>query len=364
MTLLPPIEREPLSLKARRLSKKSDYVKGMMTIEDYLDRVDPYTSSTLKWPLPFDAKPASAEITQKVELHREEILNILDAHGFPPRAYFRLAVQTAMKRGYYSSKPKTLLSLTYMTDPYSTRAPQPPPKPTMDAARDDVASLLLERGINDISTEITFTNQAWNPILFDLPETNPLSQTFEYAIRPGVTNHILPNNTSVWQEVSLFYVGLTVEENYPTLVITVPPQGKGDWAALQEQINEFLVEKEKGELDVEFWPGPLKEVWDPDSEVVDEDDVDYQRVKTDEAQRNWNARRRPVLDKIEQEANNEVKDKNEGKWDDYDGDEIESGLEGFFIMPWPEEPEHERCLSLKSVLEDVLVKSVKRILNY
>ncbi|KAL4734206.1 hypothetical protein BDV11DRAFT_174970 [Aspergillus similis] len=360
MALLPPLEREHLSLKARRFSKKSDYVKCVMTIEEYLDRVDPYTSSTLKWPLPFDAKPASPETTHKVELHREEILNILDAHGFPPRAYFRLVVQTVTKRGYSSSKPKTLLSLTYMTDPYSARAPQPPPKPTMDVARDEVASLVLEKGINDIFTEITFTNQAWNPLLFDLPETNPLFQTFKYAIGPGLTNDILPKNKSVWQRVSLFYVGLTVEENYPTLVITVSPRGKGDWAALHEQIKEFLVEKEKGELDVEFWPGPLKEVWDPISEVVDEDDVDYQRIKMDEPLRNWNAGRRPVLNKIEQDTKNEVKDKNERKWDDYDSHGMDSGLEGFFILPWPERPENECCPSPKSVLEEDLVKSVRR----
>ncbi|KAL4815704.1 hypothetical protein BDW67DRAFT_185426 [Aspergillus spinulosporus] len=352
MVLLPPFEREPLSLKARRISKKSDYVKGVMTIEEYLDRVDSYTSSSLKWPLPFDTNPASPEVTQKLELHREEILNILDAHGFPPRAYFRLVVQSVTKRGHTTSELRSLLSLTYITDPYSARAPQPPPKPTMDAARDEVAYLLMQKGITGISTEISFTNQAWNPILFDLPETNPLFQTFKDFIKPGIIDRILSKNTLVWQKVSLFYIGLTVEENYPTLIITTSPREKGDWAALYEQIKEFLVEKDKGELDVEFWPGPLKEVWNPNSEVVDEDDVDYQRVKIDEAQ-DWNARRMPLLAKIGQEAKNKINDKNEGEWKEYDGDGMEPGLEGFFFIPWPERPEHERCPSPRSALEEV-----------
>ncbi|KAL3430165.1 hypothetical protein BDV09DRAFT_199928 [Aspergillus tetrazonus] len=354
MALSPPLE-EPLSLKGRRLSKKSDYVKGVMTIEEYLDRVDPYTSSTLRWPLPFDKKPASPEVTQKLELQRENILNILDAHSFPSRAYFRLVVQTVTKSGYASLKPETLLSLTYITDPYSARAPLPPPKSTMGAARDEIASLLMEEGINGIFTEITFTNQAWNPILFDLPETNPLFLTFKYSIEPGVTNRIRSSNAFVWHKISLFNVGLTVEENYPTLVITVSPRGKGDWAALHEQIKEFLVKKDTGDLDVEFWPGPLTEVWNPNREVVDEDDVDYQKVKMDEAQ-NWNARWKPPLDIIDQEAEDQMKDKNEGKWDNYYGDGMKHGLEGFFIIPWPERPEHERCQSSKSVLEEVLVK--------
>jgi hypothetical protein len=88
---------------------------------------------------------------------------------------------------------------------------------------------------------------------------------------------------------------------------------------------------------------------------VDEDDVDYQRVKMDEEQ-NWNARWKSPLDNIDQEAEDQIKDKNEGEWDNYDGDRMEPGLEGIFIIPWPERSEHERCPSPKSVLGEDLMK--------
>ncbi|KAL5046343.1 hypothetical protein BDW71DRAFT_207417 [Aspergillus fruticulosus] len=361
MALLPPLNQEPPTLKARRLSKNSDYVKGVMPIEEYLDRVDPYTSSTLKWPRPFEIKPASPELTQEIELHREEILTILDTQSFPPRAYLRLTVQKVTKRGYMSSKPKALLSLAYITNPYSPRAPQPPPKLTMDAARDEVACHLLAKGISDISTEITFTNQAWNPMLFAFPETNALFAPFKHTIQPAIASCILPKYTNAWQKVSIFYVGLTVEENFPTLVITVSPQVKGDWAALNETIRDLLLEKEKRELDIEFWPGALKGVWDPNSEVVDEDDVDNQKVKMEDAQRNQNARRRPVLDRIGHETSELVR--GETKDEDDDDDEMVSRLGGFFIIPRPGRPEHERCASPKPLLEEVLAKYARRILG-
>ncbi|KAL6235247.1 hypothetical protein BDW75DRAFT_240302 [Aspergillus navahoensis] len=245
-----------------------------MPIEEYLDRVDPYTSSTLQWPRLFEMKPASPELTEEIELHHDEILTILDAQNLPPRAYFRLTVLTVTKRGYISSKPRALLSLTYITNPYSPRAPQPPPKTTMDAARYEVASLLLAKEITGICTEITFTNQAWNPMLFGLPKTNALFSAFKYTLCRATVNRILPRYTKSWQKVPIFCVGLTVEKNCPTLVITVSPQAKADWDALSEKVSDLLVEKEKDELDVEFWLGPLKEVWDPNSEVVEEGYVD------------------------------------------------------------------------------------------
>ncbi|RDW61760.1 uncharacterized protein DSM5745_10432 [Aspergillus mulundensis] len=342
--------RQASPLEARRLNKFTDHVKGVMPVEEYLDRVDPYTTSTLRWPRPFDSTPSSPVIVQQIEPHREDILSILDAHNLPPRAYLRLTVHSVTKRGYPSARPRTLLSLTYITDPFHRRSPQTPSKPEMDTARDKVVELLKTKGIANIDTEIVFTNQAFNPLLFDLPDPDPLFSPFRYTIRPIICSRILPKYTNAWQKVGLFYIGLTVEDNlkYPTLIIPVSPGTVTNWAALDHDIRSLLRDQGVPEFDVEFWPGPLRETWNADAEVVDECDRSFQRVKIEERERCMKGRWRPNLDVLDGPAKTRKEEKVGGDEEAVD----ESGLQGFFAIPRSEEP--GRCLTPCPLLEDVL----------
>ncbi|KAL4898900.1 hypothetical protein BDW74DRAFT_184260 [Aspergillus multicolor] len=348
-------------LEVRCLHKPTDHVQGVLSVEEYLDRVDPYTTSTLKWPRPFDTTPASPEISQQVDNHRRDILSILDVHNLPSRGYLRFTVHSVTKRGYPSPKPRTVLSLTYMTDPFLRRSPQPPSKSKMDAARDQIAALLKTKGVLDIDTEIIFINQAFNPLFFDVSDEDPLFSTCKYTIRPAVCNHILPRYTNAWQKVGLTYLGLTVEDNlkYPTLLIPVSPGSKANWAALDHDIKSMLKGKNIQDLNVEFWPGPLKENWSHDAEVVDEFDTSYYRVKTQECKRAREARRRPNLDKIDGPAANRQVQRVDDVEKIDEEEEEGSSLDGFFIIPLP--GISERCRTPKPLLEHVLANYRSRI---
>lgn len=219
----------------RSLLKNTEQVKGVMPIETYLERLEPYRSTTLSWPYPHNILPAEPTTTKQIEHHRSAILAILEAHSFPPPQYLRLSIHSATKQLYHS-KPIPVLSLTYITDPDSTNAPAIPE--TLGPARNGITTLLRENGINDVHTEIVFVNQVFEPTCLPMRDDDPAAEAFEAAKRN--INRVVSRLRDKWSMVKMFNVGVTAETALPTVVVQVNPRTEADWDAMAREILSYI----------------------------------------------------------------------------------------------------------------------------
>lgn len=261
----------------RALLKNTKQVKGVMPIETYLKRLEPYRSTTLIWPYPHNILPAEPTTIKQIEHHRNAILAILDTHNFPPPQYLRLSIHSATKQ-LYTSKPLPVLSLAYITDPERTNTPSIPE--TLDPARDEITTLLNQNGINDIHTEIVFVNQVFDPTCFPIQDDDPAAEAFEYARRNS--NRVVSRLREKWSMVKMFHVGVTVESARPTVVVQVNPRTEADWDGMMREIVSHLripkIDKYHDcdadtdmEIGVEFMTGKIVKpiVYPEDEELAD-----------------------------------------------------------------------------------------------
>ncbi|KAL4808642.1 hypothetical protein BDV18DRAFT_157585 [Aspergillus unguis] len=267
-------------MEARRGLKESTALQGVIPIEEYLDRLDPHRSTTLTWPYPLNNTPAPSETATKIEPYHDRILNILHTHNFPPRQYLRFSVFSTTKPQYPSYPPKTTLSLQYITDPYSSKSPKPPPLSTLDTARSEISSLLSTNNIRGIEVELVFLNQCFDPCLFSIKDDTPEWKLFE-STRRIIHSRVVSTLRGDWRMMKLFNLGMTKEEALPTIVIQVSPFTSADWGKMTRQIRGLVEDananlpagdKLGGGIDVEFIPGnPRREIMYEDDEDLDLD---------------------------------------------------------------------------------------------
>lgn len=219
----------------RSLLKNTEKVKGAMPIETYLERLEPYRSTTLSWPYPHNILPAQPTTAKQIEHHRSAILSILEAHSFPPPQYLRLSIHSATEQLYHS-KPLPVLSLAYITDPDSTNAPAIPE--TLEPARNEITTLLRQNSINDVHTEIVFVNQVFEPTCFPMRDNDPAAEAFEGAKRN--INRVVSRLRDKWSMVKMFNVGVTDETAMPTVVVQVNPRTEADWDAMAREILSYI----------------------------------------------------------------------------------------------------------------------------
>ncbi|KAL4925665.1 uncharacterized protein BDV17DRAFT_294249 [Aspergillus undulatus] len=280
------INQQLSPLERRALIKQTEDVKGVMPIEDYLDRLDPYCSTTLKWPYPVTTQPASPPLVRQIESHREKVLSILDTHKFPPRRFLRFSVRYVEKPFYTSGLRQPILSLEYITDPFLRNAPKVPE--SLDPARDEIVRYLQEKGIT-IHVEIIFKNQAFNPTLFSIPSSAPEQESFDSSLQyimRLLTSHL---RLGCWEKVEICSLGLTVETAIPTIVVHVTPGARADWEGLAWKIRGCLPVGEWNGVEVEFvvgevprevvypskWQQDMEDMWpSPDEEGCEEREFD------------------------------------------------------------------------------------------
>ncbi|KAL4780335.1 hypothetical protein BJX76DRAFT_351065 [Aspergillus varians] len=253
MTLDSSSLNKPVSPQEKRsLLKESEHVKGVTSIEDYLRKLDPYRSTTLNWPYPLTTQPASPSVTKQIEPLRKEILQILTTHSFPPQKYLQFSIHCVTKPLYTpASAPRTTLSLIYITDPDSPRAPSAPE--TFDPARKQISKLLRTNGLKDIHIQIVFANHCFDPTLFEISDENPAKLAFD-TVRSDITR-IISKLRNKWTMTKVFNVGMTEETAVPTIVVQVAPFTVADWDGMRRQIEGVLMRRGQMSLDVEFIPG-------------------------------------------------------------------------------------------------------------
>lgn len=262
----------------RALLKNTDQAKGVMPIETYLERLEPYRSTTLSWPYPHNILPAEPTTTKQIEHHRSAILKVLHSHNFPPPQYLQFSIHSATKQ-LYSSKPIQVLRLAYITDPESKTAPTVPAN--LNPARNEITTLLSNNGIN-VHTEIVFVNQVFEPTCFPISNV-PAAEAFEHARRN--INRVVSRLRDKWSMVKMFNVGVTVESAMPTIVVQVNPRTEADWEGMVREMlshipkieyhDDNAVMDKKMEIGVEFVTGKVvKPIEYPEQEKDEEDEAE------------------------------------------------------------------------------------------
>lgn len=263
----------------RALLKNTDQVKGVMPIETYLERLEPYRSTTLSWPYPHNILPAEPTTTKQIEHHRSAILGILHSHNFPPPQYLQFSIHSATKQLYHS-KPVQVLRLAYITDPESKTAPTIPAN--LDPVHKEITTLLNNNGIN-VHTEIIFVNQVFEPTCFPIANDDPAAEAFEHARRN--INRVVSRLRGKWSMVKMFNVGVTAESAIPTVVVQVNPRTEADWEGMVREMLSHIPKIEyqdgdadigkKMEIDVEFMTGKVfKPIEYPEQEKDEEDEAE------------------------------------------------------------------------------------------
>ncbi|KAJ0414513.1 hypothetical protein BJY00DRAFT_318776 [Aspergillus carlsbadensis] len=240
--------------KRRKHLRESEETAGTMTIEEYLHRADPYRTTTMKspWPYPVAAAPAPAETVRLIEIHKGEILALLEAGGFSTSVkHFECRVEDISKPEYpMGSTPETMLRLMWSGD-----APVPP---QLEASRDVVANLLAQKGIDRVGVELVFSEKSFQPSMFSISPSHPAVPIYD-AAKGEILTLVKDRLGNEWSLLSQFEMGRTEETATPTIVVLVNPLMTHDWADLATQIQRKLHagDETATEMDVEFIPGGI-----------------------------------------------------------------------------------------------------------
>ncbi|KAJ5907578.1 hypothetical protein N7495_000260 [Penicillium taxi] len=207
--------------KRRHLLRESDETDGMISIEQYLYRGDPFRSTDMavELPYPLILQSAPAEITTKVTSLYEQIRDILLDHGFPDASYLQAAVNTVTKLGYHWD-PQTVLRLSFEYVGLEFVEPPTPPK-RLGPARDAIVEFLKKNGVL-IHVEIIFPDHAFMPCLFNLSPTDPTLSKYR-PVQTWVLDYATRELPESWVSVSCFGVGRTKEKSTPSIVVLFQP---------------------------------------------------------------------------------------------------------------------------------------------
>jgi hypothetical protein len=225
-----------------------------MAIEDYLLRTDPYRATTLTppWPHPLAVVAAATKITQLVESHKADILDMVIDRGFSTEVHsFHLRVEDVIKPGYpMGDRPQTMLYLCWSGD-----APVPA---NLDEAKDAVVELLASRGISGVRVELFFWYRSFRPSMFAIQPDDPAVPIYNAAKREILTL-VKETLNGEWSLMSLVQLGRIKAISIPTIVVFVKPFASHDWADLVTKIKLKLRAAEAAAIDinVEFLPGHL-----------------------------------------------------------------------------------------------------------
>ena len=239
--------------KRRRFLKESEDNAGVLTIEQYIYRTDPYRSSSVAFPLP---TPLYLEYVDAAMLERltndstlsEHIADTLGRHYIVPQG---ISCVKQSKPGYPAGGD-TAVAVIRITINVGDNSPTD----TWSAARRDVKALLIERALGDLEVELIDPARFYMPSLFPVAPTDPLVRVYE-ANREEILNIVESALKKVWTSISLFRVGRTSLSTQCAIVIMVHPLAEYDWLILRWRI-ERLVNTQGGSqerMTVEFVPG-------------------------------------------------------------------------------------------------------------
>ncbi|EEH06431.1 conserved hypothetical protein [Histoplasma capsulatum G186AR] len=244
----------PLSPRKRRqLLRESEDTDGLMTVETYIVRSDPYRSSTLPnpppWPLAFDDPPSDA--LKLVQDSHSTIVGILTRHGFTETdAAIRLSA--IHKPGYPGNQDATLLLQILFHSEVPRR---------LGPATDEIRAFFQHHRFNsqEIHVEIARSDLVFQPSLFAIDAENEIIPHFEH-IRADLVTFLQTRLGDSWRMLCLCLAGRTEEKAKPTIVVMVDPYTSGDWSNILSEMNLIIRSQERATFAVEFLPGSLPQI--------------------------------------------------------------------------------------------------------
>lgn len=241
----------------------SEENNGVMDIETYLYRTDPYRSIDQRspWPLPISDGPCDNATTERLKQSdqlREKIIAALTDHGIKDNKDFYVR---ACNKLMYPDGDNTRLVLRVLLD-----APDKASTHKWSEARRALASLLSKYGFDNINVELVDLNRAFILSLFPISPDHIAVRAYENC-RPALLRLLQDRLAREWTTLSLYRTTTTRAPSRPTavsVVVMVHPYSKSDWSILKFQFNQILqrsggeIGVAKGtrtEIEVEFIPG-------------------------------------------------------------------------------------------------------------
>ncbi|PGH26906.1 hypothetical protein AJ80_01489 [Polytolypa hystricis UAMH7299] len=248
-----PLPTPPSSPRQRRqLLRESEDTDGLMTVETYIYRSDPYRSSTMPnpppWPLAFNDPPCDA--LKLVQDSYSTILAILTRHGFTTTdAAIRL--KAVHKPGYPRSQDTTLLLQIL----FHSEVPR-----HLGPAKDEIRDFFQHNSNSqDIHVEIARSDLVFQPSMFAIDAEDENIAHYQH-IKDDLVALLQRELGEFWRLLCLCLVGRTEKKALPTIVVMVDSSAYADWSGLLYKMNLILRSQEKATFAVEFLPGLLPQI--------------------------------------------------------------------------------------------------------
>ena len=251
----PSPKRAPPSspIKRRRFLKESEENAGILSIERYIYRTDPYrsTSADFPFPTPLFIEDRDATITQRLlqdPLLREIIASTLGKHNIVAQG---MTIAKQSKPGYPGGGDIPVTAVRIDIDVGNNS-----PTDAWSAARRDVELVLQERGFGDLVVELVDPKRFYQLSLFPVFPRDPLVAVYE-ARHDAILEIIETFLGQAWTSFSLFRVGRSSLATQHAIVVMVKPLTEHDWLVLRWNI-ESVVNTEnpsRSKIGVEFVPG-------------------------------------------------------------------------------------------------------------
>ncbi|GAD94723.1 hypothetical protein PVAR5_3352 [Paecilomyces variotii No. 5] len=250
---LPPPSGLPNPLDSlrerRRHLREPEETEGLMFIENYLYRSDPFRSTTVNHPLPYPISIIYAGDTINAEAseHYEPIADILKDHRF--RGRYDINVVEIARPEYPDGEPTTTLLIQYYDGAIFPHVP--------GRACDEIRDL-LRRNLIDIHVEIVHLEHCFRPSLFAISPEHPTVPAYEQAKRDLI--QILSKEfRDNWRSLCLFQVGSSKEKAVASIVILLDPRTSANFSNIGfctlREVRRSL--DPETPLQIEFLPGAV-----------------------------------------------------------------------------------------------------------
>ncbi|KAK2743024.1 hypothetical protein FQN57_004980 [Myotisia sp. PD_48] len=237
----------PLSPRKRRMQlRKSEDGEGVMSIEDYILRTDPYFSTTARPPLlhPYFSYDHPLNIPKDCPLLWEKILNIMRStpfHGWTCRfRYIR-------KPGYHGDQAIPMLRMT-LNDVGALGA--------YGRIKDNLKHALISSNLSNVGVEVSDVFKCFSPSFFVVRHQDlvvPLYKQASDSLAALLTREL----GNKWRTMSVFRVGQTEDVAKSVITVMVQQSALLSWSDLSTKMIGYIWEtahsQEYVKLEVEFF---------------------------------------------------------------------------------------------------------------